>query len=45
MEYQYNLSDFSNKLLDRIGEIYYDSIGQKLPANFNTIKQNFEKKI
>ncbi len=43
MVYQYNLSDFSNKLLDRIGEIYY-GIGQALPANFNTIKQNFEKK-
>ncbi len=43
MAYQYNLSDFSNKLLDRIGEIYYGSTGQELPANFDTIKQNFEK--
>ena len=43
MPYQYNLSDFSNKLLDRIGEIYYGSIGEELPANFDTIKQNFEK--
>lgn len=43
MAYQYNLSDFSNKLLDRIGEIYYGSIGEELPANFDTIKQNFKQ--
>lgn len=38
---QYKLSEFSNKLLDRIGEIYYDSMGQPLPADFNTIKQSY----
>ena len=40
----YNLSDFSNKFLDRIGEIYYSSIKQKFPDEFNAIKQLYVDK-
>ena len=41
MSGSYELSKFSNIFLDRIGEIYYSSIGKVLPADFSDIKQSY----